>query len=363
MHLYSRYAFRGLYYGNSAFAACEESNMPSLSDMMGAMNWECMFPVRIAGTRIDPYRDETDNIDQSNMDFNTIVNASGSNPNDSDSSDVFCKCESAGVVTETPIGITVSFWEPTRVIEVVKDSFCFPLLGSDLSGEITGSDADSMRQSKDGTVQVVKPGVQQSFWQAHYYVFPIMAILEVLTDFICMDFSAFDLGYMTEVDPRWDDSELSALLTPETVLFANPVAQLACIPDVMAATVKYTINTLYWCQGAWAKVFPLTGFVTHTGTPVQSQAAILGRTIYNLHRSFVLWGTVGTEAMCHRVPMPIWKKGQYKWQLLWPKRDTKCRVIGEPGFKWSSNKNPPFPDKNPDNFVNLLWRKRDCCAR
>lgn len=346
-----------------AHAICEEDNMPDLSDILGAMNWECMFPIRIAGVRIDPYRDDGDNIEQSGLDFSTVPGASPSNPNDSTSSGIFCRCENAGFLTETPIGITVSFWEPTRVIEVVKDAFCFPMLGTNLRDEVTGDDPDSMRQTKNGTVQVLSPGVQQSFWQAHYYVFPVLAILEVLTDFICMDFSAFDLGYMTEVDPRWDDAELAALLTPETVLFANPAAQLACIPDVMAATAKHTINQLYWCQGAWAKVFPITGFVTHTGTPVQSQAGAMGRTIFNLHRSFVLWGTMGEDAMCHRVPMPIWKKAQYKWQLLWPMRDRNCRVIGEPGFMWSGGKNPPFPNRNPDNFVNLLWRKRDCCAR
>ena len=38
---------------------------------------------------------------------------------------------------------------------------------------------------------------------------------------------SFDLVYLTEVDPLWADDELTAILNPEAVLFANAPAKAA----------------------------------------------------------------------------------------------------------------------------------------
>lgn len=345
-------------------AICVEENMPGIGKVFKSINWHCMFPISLAGVRMDSFENDDDSIQQSSVMQRELDEASATNPNKSSSSDVFCKCNGAGFITKTPIGVRVEFWEAARVIEVVKDAWCFPMLKQDVSSTMGGNDKNTVRQTKNGTQMTVDgESLQMQVWQAHYYIFPVLALLEVLTDFICMDFSAFDLGYITEPDPRWLDPELALVLAPETVLFANPLAQLSCIPDVIAATVKHVVDPLYWCQGSWGKVFPPTGYVTHGGQQTQSAATAMGRVMFLLHRSFVLWGTSGSRALCHRYPQPIWQKSQYKWQTLHPVRDPECRVIGEPGFKWASFKNPPFPNKNPDNFLFLLWRKRSCCAR
>ncbi|MDA8172856.1 MAG: TraU family protein, partial [Nitrospiraceae bacterium] len=36
------------------------------------------------------------------------------------------------------IGITASFWEPARMVETVKDPYCFPLIGAQLSNPKPG---------------------------------------------------------------------------------------------------------------------------------------------------------------------------------------------------------------------------------
>ena len=49
--------------------------------------------------------------------------------------------------------------------------------------------------------------------------------MEVVTDFPCLERGSFDLAYLTEVDPLWNDDELTLiLLNPDAVLFANPIA-------------------------------------------------------------------------------------------------------------------------------------------
>ncbi|MFH0727912.1 MAG: TraU family protein [Pseudomonadota bacterium] len=347
-----------------AHALCAEANMPGLARIFKSINWHCMFPMTIAGVRFDQNENTEDTTQISNVIQTELDKAQTVNPQQSSSTKIFCKCDTEGMLTKTPIGIRVEFYEAARVIEVVKDAWCFPMLGKNVDPNQDKTDNNSLTQTKNGTnKQINDTALQEQVWQVHYYVFPVLALLEVLTDFICMDFSAFDLAYMTEPDPRWLDAELAVILAPETVLFANPLAQLSCVPEVITATVKTVQDPLYWCQGSWGQVFPPIGAIGHTGQPMQTVATAMGRAMFLLHRSFVLWGTSGDEALCHRVPQPIWKKSQYRWQLMTPVRDPQCRVIGEPGFKWTSMKNPPFPNVNPDNFVILLWRKRTCCAR
>ena len=355
-------------------AICRTDAFPDIGRMFTSVNWQCVFPVRIAGVRIDPFRNK-DNVDRDqivqtlNNNFQQYAGTAGTPVTSQDHADrkIFCQCQGGGK-TPSLIGIRVGFWEPTRVMEVVKDAWCFPFLNfamrANLTGNLdTGTPESMERFRKNGTDYLGDDAAyHQAFWQVHYYVFPVLAVLDLLTDFICLEQSPMDLAYVTEVDPRWDDEFLSLLLNPEALLFANPVAVMGCIPDTMAATLKSTIDSLYWCMGSWGTVYPLTGYINHSDY-VQSAAAAMGRTIFQLHKSFVLFGTAGEHALCRQYPMPIWKKSQYRWHLMVPKRDAKCRVIGEPGIFWDSMKNPPSPKLNMDNFVMMLFRKRDCCAR
>ncbi len=121
------------------------------------------------------------------------------------------------------IGIPVSFFEPSRLIEVVKDPYCFPTMGFGLniSKLQTGTTGDSHDRSR-------------TFFQAHYYIFPIYAIIDMFTDFICMEKTGYDLAYITEVDPLWNDDGLSLIISPEALLFGNPATQMACVADSIA---------------------------------------------------------------------------------------------------------------------------------
>lgn len=366
------------------YAVCRTDMLKSFVQMLTKVNWHCMFPVRIAGIKIDPFK-EKDTVDRDttlNVLNNNLANYQGSDYSNSgtqvtnaDHTDrkIFCQCRSGGI-SSTIIGIRVGFWEAAKIIEVTKDSWCFPVLGLDLGGgvkvnssatnDIHNTDDVSYRQrlKKNGSVRQRDDGIKETFWQVHFYTYPVLAILDLMTDFPCLEQSPLDLAYITEPDPRWDDSYLSALLNPDALLFANPIAVLGCIPDVVAATTKSTIDSLYWCMGQWGTVYPLSGHITGQGH-LQTMAAAMGKTMYQLHRSFSLMGTVGKRALCSTYLMPIWKKSQYRWQLMTPKKDSGCRVIGEPAPLWESMKNPLSPKKNIDNFAIMLWRKRTCCAR
>ena len=305
------------------FAVCAPTGALTVDIILKA-DYTAMFPLRIAGIPIVPGRIQD-------------VGGSVSSP--------ICICKDP----IPRIGIPVSFFEPSRLIEVVKDPYCFPSMGFGLTtsgGTLGGTSGD------DGS------GNQSTFYQAHYYIFPIYALLELLTDFICLQMTGFDMAYLTEVDPLWNNDTLSAILNPEALLFGNPVSNLACIADAVTSAVFEPIDALFWCKGSWGNAYPLTGQTGGDGY-VEGSASVAASLIYKLHRQLVLWGSWGQAGLCGYYPAPIWRKSAYRLQIVTPIPSLYATTIGTTGTIWSFGKNPPFVG---DNFSYLLFKKRECCA-
>ncbi|MBP6714059.1 MAG: TraU family protein [Aliarcobacter sp.] len=305
------------------FAVCAPTGALTVDIILKA-DYTAMFPLRIAGIPIIPGRIQD-------------VGGSVSSP--------ICICKDP----IPRIGIPVSFFEPSRLIEVVKDPYCFPSMGFGLTtsgGALGGTSGD------DGS------GNQSTFYQAHYYIFPIYALLELLTDFICLQMTGFDMAYLTEVDPLWNNDTLSAILNPEALLFGNPVSNLACIADAVTSAVFEPIDALFWCKGSWGNAYPLTGQTGGDGY-VEGGASVAASLIYKLHRQLVLWGSWGQAGLCGYYPAPIWRKSAYRLQIVTPIPSLYATTIGTTGMLWSFGKNPPFVG---DNFSYLLFKKRECCA-
>lgn len=305
------------------FAVCAPTGALTVDIILKA-DYTAMFPLRIAGIPIVPGRIQD-------------VGGSVSSP--------ICICKDP----IPRIGIPVSFFEPSRLIEVVKDPYCFPSMGFGLTtsgGTLGGTSGD------DGS------GNQSTFYQAHYYIFPIYALLELLTDFICLQMTGFDMAYLTEVDPLWNNDTLSAILNPEALLFGNPVSNLACIADAVTSAVFEPIDALFWCKGSWGNAYPLTGQTGGDGY-VEGGASVAASLIYKLHRQLVLWGSWGQAGLCGYYPAPIWRKSAYRLQIVTPIPSLYATTIGTTGTLWSFGKNPPFVG---DNFSYLLFKKRECCA-
>jgi len=303
--------------------ACQGRFLNPITDVC----WWCVFPIRIGGISISL---GAKNEDYSSMNANPI-----------------CLCGDP----IPRVGLKVSFWEPARVIEPVMSAFCFPSLGGlQLSANSTwhgGSVAEH-----HGT------GVTRGAFQLHYYVYPVFGVLNLLTDLACLQGEGFDLAYMTELDPLWNDDQLAAIIEPEAILFGNPAAQLACMADAAAANAGFPIDPLFWCQGSWEGVYPMTAHLANLSNYAEGSAAATGKLLAKLHRQGLLWGTVGEDALCGKYPMPIWRKSQYKLQLGYPWPQMSCLPIGRSGLIWSAGENIP----SMENFVWILWRKRTCCA-
>lgn len=303
----------------NAFAVCAPTGALTL-DLIGKIDYSAMFPLRIAGATVVPGR----------------IADSGSSV-----SSPICICTDPF----PRVGIPVSFFEPSRIIEVVSDAWCFPTFGFGFGTKLGGGTYG------DGQDR------QKTFYQSHYLIFPIYALLEILTDFVCLQSTGADYAWVSEVDPLWNSDTLSAFTTPEALLFGNPISNLACVADAASSTLFEPMDPLFWCKGTWGNAYPLTGW-TNTKNMVEDSASVAASMIYRLHRDLVLWGSWGQAGLCGYYPAPIWRKSAYRLQLVSPV-PSYATTIGTSGLIWTPGHNPPFKG---DNFGFVLFKKRDCCV-
>ncbi|MCG2583883.1 TraU family protein [Massilia sp. TS11] len=259
--------------------------------------------------------------------------------------------------TNPTFGLSVGFWEPARQVEVVRRPYCLVSLGGiDLNPGLPAAEAARFQHPSGGA---------GAFYQAHFYIDTMMALLQAVTDFPCMEKGAFDLAYLTELDPTWNDNELSLILNPEVVLFANPVAIAACAADCAAASLGFGLAPLFWCAGCQGGLYPFDGHVpVHMGG-VRTAELITERLTAKMHRELLAWGWHGKAGQCGPYFLPVMDKTAYKAQLLFPVPATDklggrcCQPFGRTTILWGAGKE--FPVKGED-FAFLLFRKRNCCV-
>ena len=311
----------------SAQSKCEGSFVNPITDVC----WGCMFPLSLGSLKIWPSsRSDTDNPDLP-----------------------ICACG-----TPVPrVGLAMGFWEPARMIDVTTKPFCFPNLGG-----IKLNPGFNIGHGEASNVGV-SGGTNSAKYHVHYYIYPLLTWMEILTDFLCFEQSTFDIAYITEIDPLWQDDELTTLLNPEAAVFANPIAQAACAADCIAATAKLPLDELFWCSGCQGPMYPMNGNIGANVGMKQSGRLAAERMVYKMHRTGLAWGTSGSKALCSKYIMPVLKKSQYRIQQVNPTPMVNgreaCSPIGATTILPRSGKT--YPVKGEDMGF-LLWRKRNCCV-
>jgi conjugal transfer pilus assembly protein TraU len=311
----------------AADTGCKGTPLNPVTDVC----WRCIFPVKIGGR--------------------VSVGGGGQQELAEANENPFCACGGAGSFTA---GVRVSFWEPARMVETVKNAYCFPGLGAGLPNPAPGTLNGSQGTQAAG-------GENSHFAQAHYYIFPVWSMLELFADFPCLEEAGFDLAYMTEIDPMWNSDVLSFFINPEAILFGNPIAQLACLPDSIAASAGYPLDPLFWCMGSWGSAYPLSGSSTMVN-PTAANAGLAARMIYKLGRELLLFDP--SVDVCGAVPTPVWVKSHYRLQIARPVRGDGYIPIGRSDLLWGGGKNPVAGTGNnsPDNFLWMIFRRTSCCV-
>jgi conjugal transfer pilus assembly protein TraU len=296
------------------------------------VGWGNMFPFSIGGLKIWPSsKPDTDNPDLP-----------------------VCVCGSP----IPRVGIAMGFWEPVRLGDVTMKPWCFVNLGG-LKLD-PGFDIGYKSFSGMNTGDTQNHGGE---WNVHWYMYPLLYWLELAADFACLEKASIDILYVTEIDPLWQDDELTMLLNPEAILFANPIAIAACGADCIAATSKLPLDPLFWCAGCWGGMYPLNGNNTAQYSHVQGSRLALAKFSYKLHRQLIAWGTMGGKGLCGKYPMPVMRKQQYRFQAVNPVAKGKGRwggpTIGASTALFDSGQMVPVIG---EDIGYLVWRKRNCCA-
>tara|TARA_R110002126_G_scaffold150129_1_gene296209 strand:+ start:12570 stop:13553 length:984 start_codon:yes stop_codon:yes gene_type:complete len=294
--------------------------------------WSCLFPLSIGQAKV----------------------VHSDKPDTSNPSSPICACGG-----DAPrIGLSIGFWEPIALVDVTHKPYCLVNLGG-ISLDLGASYKHGYQNSHQGNNST-------SFYNVHWYKFPLMLWLNLLTSAACLETSEFDVAYLSELDPTWQDDELAFITNPEAILFANPIAQGSCAADaISASTGNLPISSLFWCAGAQGSMYPLSGRVQNHIGGVQASTLLTERLAYKLHRFPPLLEDSVPEngiRLCSQHRMTVIPKERYRYQMVNPIATTNsngCRPFGATTATWESGHE--YPVKGED-FGYLVWRKRNCCA-
>ena len=290
--------------------------------------WECLFPITIGS-----------------------IELKGSDkPDTKNSKSPVCLCIKNKMLIP---GVTGGFWEPTRMTDISAEPYCFVNLG--------GVKIDMGIERGYGARNKAASGETAKVY-VHYYVYPLLLMLNIFTDVICLERVGFDLFWTTELDPTTDD-ELSLLMHPEAFLFNNAVSQSACAVDCIKTSMpkaSLPIDSLFWCNGCQGTFYPMNGSINYHNGGVSDALSATGKIIAKMHRSGLGANTSGTsnKALCEKVIAPVIKKSQYRYQLINPDSSKTCYPLGSSTTKFEAGKEVPVVR---EDFGYLIWQKRSCC--
>ena len=294
--------------------------------------WMCFFPISIAGVKMMPGMQD---------DYNYPP--------------PICLCPAPPPIFVRP-GIGMTFWSPDRVVEIVRTPMCSPVLNGTILGALPSTEGSHKRE---GDPRKPKP----DFYHAHWMQMPLLQQLQLVsTGSLCLkDDPSMDYAMLTEIDPLWIDDELAFMLSPEAVLFNNPISIVACAADtIKATTTNFGFDQMFWCSGNNGQVYPLSGHrVSHKGG-VDAAMNLAHRMAFTLHRTGLLWDVSTVAAMCMDLPQPMLRKGQYKVAFMLPFPNiARGYGFGVPTDMYEQGKEFPF---NGEDWAMMIWRRHTCCA-
>lgn len=312
--------------------ACPDAELFS-SKLLTDMCWSCLFPIRVAGFDIG-----------------------GGHAPAGASNNVVCLCEDSAGLPQP--GLVTGMWEPARLVEIVRSPGCSPALGG-----VTLPIGSRRQQGTHGSGEFDTGDV--AFYHYHYYAFPLLMLLELYMGSNCQaeDYVDFDVLYLSEIDPTWQNDELAFFTQPEAAAVANPLALSACAADVVAANAGAPNEQLFWCAGSWGHLYPLSGHTLAAGSFAENTSQLSARVLAALHRRGLARRTLGNDALCAPTVDLMLPKTQYKMAMFFPTAENqRGHVLGESPWLWG-NQGRTFnaiPGTGED-AVYVVWRWRDCC--
>ena len=254
------------------------------------------------------------------------------------------------------VGLNIGYWEPFAMTDVTPTPFCLVNLG--------GIQLSLGNKAAQGGKQQRESDASGAFYYVHWYKYPVIYWLQIITSLGCLEHDEFDLAYASEIDPMWNDDEASFIFNAESALFSNPITQAACAADSVASLTSHAIDSLFWCIGSQGGIYPLTGTVFDEKSPLQSAVLLSERADYRLHRYGAIEetspdsGDVVDGKICSPYHSLILPKSRYRYQLTnTVAKASSCYPFGHAVATWEMGHVDPSAG---DNFGFLIFRKRSC---
>lgn len=336
--------------------------------------WKAIFPIRLMGAN-----------------WNFGLSESGSSRPPEAASHALCACKSStgGIPT---LGVTLGYWQPARIIEVVRKPYCHPSLGGldvDLSVGFGARPVGGMQPDKGRGV-----AKETGFYNWHIYYFPVLAIIKMFNGPACNPdgFSEFDVAASSFIYPNWYDTTFQAFVQPEVLLFANPIGYAGTAMDCAYTAANWKpLDSVFWGAGCWGMNLPWIGSLGSNPGMVGGTSLIAARAMALTARLGLSRRTMGNDAYCKAQPMPIMKKSQYKLQMLFPRSEATAsnpqpvslspgnasqvpqtdptsltnvftgsctHPIGAPVVRWGAWRHIPAVG---EDAIYLEWKWTDCC--
>lgn len=336
-------------------------------DFIDDICWECTFPIMMGNHALE----EADYVETDN------------NPGNDPSNSVGCYCMDDGIPN---LGINLSWWQPYRVIEIIREPLCMATLWGT---KIDSPPDTAANMANDNIGDSVATGWtfggsntseedNTAFYNVHIYSFPLNEMIEMLITPACstdgyLSIDVLDLSEFTA--PTWNDEVLALFLTPEALFFSNPLVQVACTGDCILTGNGFGQTAMSWCSGCCGSVYPFTGFTNAKSSPPRVSALLLHRFMAFKHRLGKEFRTIGSDASCGAVFAPFLEKEQYKISMLFPMPEanssgivyngeaginTCCHPLGRSTFLWGEHRTIPAVG---EDYTYMLWRRMDCCVR
>lgn len=306
--------------------------------------WDCIFPVIIA--KSIPLQSP----DGSQEDYNT--GAPGP----------LCSCPVAPPLV-VHAGLTISFWEQLRMLEVTRTPWCIMTL--DATQLNMGIGPDMSGTDTPGNVQLANGGGNTVLRQEHWLISPWMTLVGAILGDNCLENHGFDIAYLSEADPTATDEGLDRLLNPEDYLLGGIIADATCVVDSVEADLGFPDPLLWWCDGTNGPTGNLTITARDNYGAVQASTCYVHKTAQKLFRLGMESAASGPNGLCGYYPQIVMDKRQWKYSMLYPVAQSQpdpfghcCQPIGRTTMFWGSGRT--YPEQGED-FVYNLFRKRDCC--
>lgn len=312
--------------------ACPNSGILS-GKIMTEMCWSCFEHIYISGNKVE---------------FLDIGSSGGEERPDGAYKDWLCECDNR---FGTPLG----YWKLTYAVESVRKDWCSTMLGSTINADSIGFAKHTSLPSGDN---------DSTFRNAHVIAMPIEYILGLFSSFSCASDGLTEIDFISvsEVIAPYHDEILSFFSDPFAGLFANAAAIATSVAECafVGATNK-TFSEIPFTAGCWGPVYPATGFGYGGGSYVQRSKQVTMANLTWIHNVGMVKKSYGRRGICGKGRDITVDKEATMFSQFYPVAETKRKYpIGTPTLKEGEWK---VKSSGPDDFVQFVWKYRDCCPR